>query len=915
MPEVPRDQRPCLRCMKPGHLSADCPLNKGKKGSAALLDGAAGDQPPRTYEIRCVEAEGGESRQRGKPFVKEFGSENFQVVNGRSIPKPSGVRVESWIAPGSSSFRVTPTRNRFMPLTNDKINTISKSSTSRFQVRPESVVDLPPGTDDGRSGVPRVKPQHTIGTGTPSRNSVDRGRFNALEAAMLELDKREAQASNTPLAGTEAADTHTHTHKIATHQINEHDFPKLVCDGDIVQRLHAKGYAVPTGHMSISHDHDCVQRQAASMSNQQEQGKQDRQQHSKHEHVSQQEQDRQVSKHEHEHRQVEQLQCKEREHEHEHRQGEQLQCKRQQRQRQQQQSAVVIGGVLGAGIHCLPRPACNGVISGPDEGARAAGLESPAVRATGVRAQNLDARILLGSQNLLSERQYSRPRAGDRVRLVAPTCVPTCVRESIMKQDQPISNFGISTNGSATVQATAGQRLQVGAQANADSDQQLRDSAHLSEVLMPLRRVPAVQIGAQLTVAGSQVTADQHGEEQHGEEADVEIGGSGGSEAHGSPCSQTTEAHGSPDSQLSTTISASRETELCPISSGDRSEPEISPALSEIPLPVWPRNLARNGNVNDLSIPDFVEEPVSEDEEFDFAENGPGLADSESESGGGEFEADPEEIAFMASTATRCDPSCLCEMRQFHKKRRQRRKRAQLLKARNGRDEIENNTEVGSLPTNDYANQGVNEFRALCGGVEGMKEMMERQIQHAKLPEDMRSFIDEMVSQGSQALGSIAICERSRDDGQVLVAGEESEWIDVEFEVALDSGSTDNVCHEADAPGYMVLASKGSERGQTFTIGDGTKITNDGEIMLNLETGDDRASSITSTFQIAKVSRPLMSVGKICDNNMNVIFDDEKATVVSKADGSEVCTFVRQHGGLYLTRFKLKRPNPFVRQG
>ena len=65
MPEVPRDQRPCLRCLKPGHLSADCPLNKGAKGSAALIDGAAGDQPPRTYEIRCVEAEGGKIGSAG----------------------------------------------------------------------------------------------------------------------------------------------------------------------------------------------------------------------------------------------------------------------------------------------------------------------------------------------------------------------------------------------------------------------------------------------------------------------------------------------------------------------------------------------------------------------------------------------------------------------------------------------------------------------------------------------------------------------------------------------------------------------------------------------------------------------------------------------------------------------------------
>ena len=243
--------------MKPGHLSADCPLNKVAKGSAAIMEGAA-SQPPRTYEIRCVEAEGGEVRQRGKPFVSAFGSENFQVVKRGSIPRPSGACLGSWIPTSNNNFRVTPTRNRFLRLTSDRIENMSKPSTSRFQVRPESVEDLPPGTDDGRSGVPSAKMTNTPGTGTPSRNSVVRGRFDALEAAMRELDKREARASNTPLE--ETADTHTRTHNIDTHQIDEHDFPKLVLSHDIVQRLHSKGFQHSTSDaLSFDHDHGSQQ--------------------------------------------------------------------------------------------------------------------------------------------------------------------------------------------------------------------------------------------------------------------------------------------------------------------------------------------------------------------------------------------------------------------------------------------------------------------------------------------------------------------------------------------------------------------------------------------------------------------------------------------------------------------------------
>ena len=39
------------------------------------------------------------------------------------------------------------------------------------------------------------------------------------------------------------------------------------------------------------------------------------------------------------------------------------------------------------------------------------------------------------------------------------------------------------------------------------------------------------------------------------------------------------------------------------------------------------------------------------------------------------------------------------------------------------------------------------------------------------------------------------------------------DWEDVALEVALDSGCTDNVCHEGDAPGYSIVESPGSKCG------------------------------------------------------------------------------------------------------
>ena len=54
---------------------------------------------------------------------------------------------------------------------------------------------------------------------------------------------------------------------------------------------------------------------------------------------------------------------------------------------------------------------------------------------------------------------------------------------------------------------------------------------------------------------------------------------------------------------------------------------------------------------------------------------------------------------------------------------------------------------------------------------------------------------------------------------QILLSGEA--WKDIEFEVALDSGSVVHVCSMDDVPGYRLGESPGSRRGQEFLMGDG----------------------------------------------------------------------------------------------
>ena len=143
----------------------------------------------------------------------------------------------------------------------------------------------------------------------------------------------------------------------------------------------------------------------------------------------------------------------------------------------------------------------------------------------------------------------------------------------------------------------------------------------------------------------------------------------------------------------------------------------------------------------------------------------------------------------------------------------------------------------------------------------------------------------------------------------------EEVWEDVEFEVALDSGCTDHIAAEVDTPGYELEESPGSRAGQAVIIGDGGRLPNKGQKRLRLETMDEKKNMIDSVFQIARVARPLMSVGRICDNDNEILFKKTVAVVREESSGDEICRFHRPDGGLYVAKLKFKKPRtpPFQR--
>ena len=86
----------------------------------------------------------------------------------------------------------------------------------------------------------------------------------------------------------------------------------------------------------------------------------------------------------------------------------------------------------------------------------------------------------------------------------------------------------------------------------------------------------------------------------------------------------------------------------------------------------------------------------------------------------------------------------------------------------------------------------------------------------------------------------------------------------------MDSGAAESVCPRSMAPNFQIQDSIASRAGVYYTSADGGRISNVGQttVPIALENG----VRTTAVFQVADVSRPLMSVSKVCEAGNRVLF-------------------------------------------
>ena len=155
---------------------------------------------------------------------------------------------------------------------------------------------------------------------------------------------------------------------------------------------------------------------------------------------------------------------------------------------------------------------------------------------------------------------------------------------------------------------------------------------------------------------------------------------------------------------------------------------------------------------------------------------------------------------------------------------------------------------------------------------------------------------------------SIAFLDVEDIEVNVNEIDENKEFLDEVIEVALDSGAGDHVAAPKEAPAYTMEESPGSLAGQHFTGAGGHRMKNQGQIRMRLRADNGKKGrDIMTTFQMAQVTRPLMSVSKVCDSGLWVKIDKDMATIMD-TNNKEVCRFLRR-GGLYVAKMRMRNPH------
>ena len=147
----------------------------------------------------------------------------------------------------------------------------------------------------------------------------------------------------------------------------------------------------------------------------------------------------------------------------------------------------------------------------------------------------------------------------------------------------------------------------------------------------------------------------------------------------------------------------------------------------------------------------------------------------------------------------------------------------------------------------------------------------------------------------------VNVCYEDEEDKPAEILGfswrsdptewEQRKWVKVESVV--DSGASAPVAPPSMLPNVKIEESEGSKRGQKYISASKHKLKNPGQQQVHACTEDGDPTDLL--FQIADVSKPLVSVSAICERGNRVIFGRAGGVVQNLRSGKQV-PFYRRNG-------------------
>ena len=124
-----------------------------------------------------------------------------------------------------------------------------------------------------------------------------------------------------------------------------------------------------------------------------------------------------------------------------------------------------------------------------------------------------------------------------------------------------------------------------------------------------------------------------------------------------------------------------------------------------------------------------------------------------------------------------------------------------------------------------------------------------------------------------------------------------------EIQVTIDSGAVDHVIATDHLPSSAEIAEvSGTRVGKTFVAANGLPMQTFGECVLQCR---DEHGTSCSSFAVTEVTRPLQSVSRMCDQDLEVLFTKTEARVRDPKTGRTVAVYPRR-GGLYTRSVRVK---------